>query len=235
MKRHAFAWGAGLLCAAFLAGQVVAQEKPAKKEEKKEPAKSGTQEPARGHEGQMTPEQQAEREAWAKAAQPGPEHKLLDYMVGAWDVNGKFWMSPEDEPTPISGTSDAKWILGGRFVHYVFKGDDPEHAFEGSGCTGYDNIQKKYISIWMDTEMTGWVTDVGTYDAAAKTFTYTGEFRTPMGQTVKSRSTIKLVSNDEHVLTMYHTKPGQKENRVMELVYKRAGTVSKPPPPKQSP
>lgn len=176
------------------------------------------------------PDTKAMEEAWMKAAMPGPEHKQLEYMVGTWDVEVKMWNMPGGEPETSRGRSTGEWVLGGRFVGYRYKGEFHGGPFEGIGYTGYDNIQKKYLSIWMDTMYTGALIDWGAYDTASRTFSYAGEFKAPTGQTVQSRSVVKVVNNDEHMITMYHSAPGTPEQKVMELTYRRAAGGEKRTP-----
>ena len=45
--------------------------------------------------------------------------------------------------------------------------------FEGMGIVGYDNLLKKFVSVWIDNMGTGLMPGTGTYDAATKTYTYT--------------------------------------------------------------
>jgi len=172
--------------------------------------------------GAPTAEQLAEWEAWMNAATTGPEHSRLSYMVGTWDVSVKWYRSPTEPPQESKGVSRAEWMLGDRFVKYSFAGDFGGEPFEGFGFTGYDNIAEKYVSIWADTMMTGVLIDSGTYDPDSKTYTYRGEFKEPSGKAVKTRSTIKVESQDRHVLSIHHTGADGKELQVMEMTYQRA-------------
>lgn len=193
------------------------QDKPTKPAE----AKPGDAKPDEVLPG-MTPEMMKEMQEQMAAAQPGPEHKVLNYMIGTWNVAGQYWMTAEAPPMPIAGVSQNEWFLGNRFVHYSFKSNDPAEPFEGRGLTGYDNIEKKYFSLWIDTEGTGVTHDTGSYDAAKKEFTYTGQFKRPDGKITKTRTMIKIVGEDEHTMTFFHAREGEKERKVMEFSYKRA-------------
>lgn len=207
---------AALLSISSLAGVAYAQ----KAEEKKPTAPAAAQ-------GQ--PEMSAEEKAWMEAAMPGPNHELLKYCEGKWTTTNKMWMSPEAEPAVSTGTAETTAILGGRYFREVYKSEFGGMAFEGFGISGYDNISKKFIGSWIDNMSTGIMSHEGAYDAGTKTFTYNGEFMDPMGKKVKSRMTVKVVSNDEHLMTMYHTMPGEKEKKVMEIEYKRAAQSAAAP------
>ncbi|MEX2218282.1 MAG: DUF1579 domain-containing protein [Phycisphaerales bacterium] len=170
------------------------------------------------------PSMDAEMQAWMEAGAVGPNHKLLEGMVGEWTTAGKFWMGP-GEPMTTAGTSVNTPVLGGRYIQQKFKGDFMGQPFEGIGYTGYDNIKQKFVGTWMDSMSTSVMNSEGTWDAATKSFTFTSEFQDPAGKMVKSRETVKVVDENTHVFTMYHTEPGQQENRVMELTYTRKGAA----------
>lgn len=212
---------------ALLPATAMAQEKkpdppkpPAEKkaDEKKPDAKGGM--PGMP---EMTPEQLAEMEAWMKAAMPGPEHKNLEYMVGKWNVTGKFWddKAPDQPPQDTKGTMSTEWFNEGRFTKYEYKGEMMGMPFTGWGYSGYDNIEKKYVSIWIDSMGTGIMKNTGSYDAATKTFTFTGEMKDPTGKSIKTRETVKVNSKDEHVMTFYHTGADGKDFKMGELNYQR--------------
>ncbi len=216
-------WSLVLFGVLALAGTTPAQEKkPGSEGKKDQPGKGEGTPPG------MSAEQAAEMQAWMKSSIPGPEHKQLEYMVGNFDVAVKSWMDPTAPPMESKGTSTAEWILGGRWVRHTFTGDFMGMAFEGRGITGFDNIDKKYVSIWVDTMMTGLMHDTGTYDPASRTFTFTGEFKSPLGKIVKSRTTIRVNSNDQHLMNMYHTEQDKPETKVMELTYNRTKAPPKP-------
>ncbi len=176
--------------------------------------------------GGMSPEQAAEMAAWMKAGTPGEHHQHLNDLVGNWNCAVKFWNPGSDEAMESSGKSSSEWILDGRYTIDSYKGDFMGMPFEGRGICGYDNINKRYFSIWMDSMSTGYMTETGQYDAGSKTFTFTGSFDTPTGGTMQSKSTIKVVSKDQHVLTMWHGESPGSLNKVMEITYNRAGSAA---------
>ena len=118
------------------------------------------------------PKMAAMMEAYMKHAAPGEGHKKLEPLIGSWKYTGKFWMDPVAPPLEGAGTAERKWILGGRFMDEVVKGQMtgmPE--FEGHGLMGYDNHSKKYVGIWIDSMTTSIAVSQGTMDAAGKVFT----------------------------------------------------------------
>jgi hypothetical protein len=153
---------------------------------------------------------------------PGDAHKVLDSKVGKWNLKVKLMMEP-GKPTESDATADVKWVLGNRFLADETTGTFMGGPFNGHGHVGYDNIKKKYVATWMDTASTGVMVSEGTYDAATKTFNYTGESPDCMtGKYVKSRTTEKMVDKDHWVMSSYSAGPDGKEALGMEISYTRA-------------
>jgi hypothetical protein len=95
---------------------------------------------------EMTPEMQ---EMFALAA-PGPEHAFFKKLVGSWKTESKFWMDPSQPPMTTLGNASSQLIMGGRFLQSEFTGDFMGMPFEGLGIDGYDRVQEKFVSVWMD-------------------------------------------------------------------------------------
>lgn len=170
----------------------------------------------------MSPEEQAMMERWTAFMTPGAAHKLLDSRVGTWDFTVKMWMAPGAPPDESKGTSETRWIMGGRYIEDVTLGEFQGQPFEGRGITGYDNLKKKYVSLWFDSMGTGLMTGEGTYDAASKTFHYLSTGSDPMTGTTKTvRLVDKILGPDSFINEMYDTGPDGKEFKSMEITYTR--------------
>lgn len=155
-------------------------------------------------------------------ATPGPSHKVLDARVGKWSVQAKMF-EPGGEPSESTGTSEMKWILGGRFLQDTFTGEFMGQPFHGEGRTGYDNLKKKYVSSWLDDAGTGIYVYEGSYDAASKTFSFVGDMPdTNAGKYVKSRTVEKWTDNDHFTVQTHVPGPDGKEFLMMQLDYSRA-------------
>lgn len=156
---------------------------------------------------------------FAKMPKPGAEHKLLESLTGTWDCKVKFWMGP-GEPELSTGTVVREMILDGRYLHEKIIGKPAGREYHARGVIGYNVNKKKYLTAFVDNFGTGIETTTGTYDAATKTFTYLGKSdHGEMGGKVKTRDTLKIVSDSEQVMEMYRTpdKKGGTEMKVMEI------------------
>jgi hypothetical protein len=167
----------------------------------------------------MTPEQQKMMDAWMKAGTPGPEHARLGQMAGTW----KMQITSYDGPTPHTDEGTAVFTagLGGRVVTQAVTSTMNGMPYQGSGTEGYDNVSKKYWSIWTDNMSTGPMTSWGTCDAAGAC-TYTATYNDAMtGKPAKARLTLKPDGPDKSTFTMFGPGPGGKEVKMMEIVYTR--------------
>jgi hypothetical protein len=156
-------------------------------------------------------------------------HKLLASTAGTWSYTVKTWMDPKAKPIESTGTATRKSIMDGRYVSGEYSGKFKmpgadgkmtEMNFIGMSMDGYDNVKKKFVSGWVDNMGTGIMTMDGTYDAATKSFTYTGEYEMMPGMKEKVRQVIKM-TDATHMTMEYYEDRGQGEAKTMEINYTR--------------
>ncbi len=158
----------------------------------------------------------------AKAAEPGPQHKILGVLVGSWEESTRSWTTPKDKPEPKKGTSETKWILDGRFLEQKFSGSVQGQKIEALGLFGYDTLGEKFSLHWYDTGSTAVRTTFGTYDEASKTLNASGTVDDPASGTQKPiRTALRFIDNDTHVFELYISMPNGLELRALEVVSKR--------------
>jgi hypothetical protein len=168
----------------------------------------------------LTPEQIME--LVEKLGKPGPDHKLLEPLVGEFSCEVKVYTAPGKPPLESKATAARKWILGGRFLSERYEGEAFGKPFTGMGWIGFDNVKKKFTVAWVDSMSTSIMNSLGVYDRDARTFTYIGEENSPFyGGKVKTRDTVRLVDNDTHVLEMYRQPVGGQEFKTLEITCKR--------------
>ncbi len=159
---------------------------------------------------------------WQEYSTPGEGHKALEPLVGTWDYTVTWWEAPGSEPQKSTGTSEVKWIMGGRFLEQSAKGTAMGQEFQGMGIMGYDNMTKEYSGIWIDNMGTGMMSSAGTYDPSKKTFTETGSFSCPQEGGEKSfRGVTTILGPDKYTYEMFAAGKDGKEARMMEIVYTR--------------
>src|SRR6059058_2021865 len=159
----------------------------------------------------------------------GENHKLLSSLDGNWDYTIKFWMNPDPnaKPQESKGTATRKSVMGGRYVmmdvsgKMQMPGEDgkmKDMQFKGMGIEGYDNVKQKFVGSWIDNMGTGIQFSDGTYDPAAKTFTFTSEMEPVPGMKTAVREVIKIDDNNHMSLEWYENQGGQ-EKKTMEINY----------------
>ena len=155
-------------------------------------------------------------EAMMKAGTPGAEHKGLDSFAGTWNATVTSWMAPGADPFKMEGTSESRWIMGGRYLEQRFTSEFMGMPFEGIGYTGYDNVKKQYWSTWMDNMSTGFMVQTGTGEKMA------GTMPDPMtGKDMKVEMTLKVTSPDAHTMEMWQPGPDGKMFKSMQIDYTR--------------
>ncbi|MGB0911157.1 MAG: DUF1579 domain-containing protein [Nitrospirales bacterium] len=160
-------------------------------------------------------------EAYQKLSIPGDPHKQLASLAGSWVTKTKEWMDPGKPHMESTGSCEMKMLLSSRFLQQECNGSMMGQPFSGIAINGYDNIGKKYVSIWMDSMATGIFVMEGAASADGKTITLMGEHESPMGGTMKHRAIWKIADSNNQVFEMYGTHPGSPESKMMEITYTR--------------
>ena len=166
------------------------------------------------------PDPAAEMAEWAKLNAPGPEHKKLAAMAGEWDTTCTMFM-PDGGKMESKGKEKSKVVLGGRFLESEFQSEMMGMPFTGRGLMGYNTITKKWVMTWTDSMSTGITYFEGTEDKEKKTMTMTAEQKSPDGKTEKLRTVTTMIDENSYKFEMHVTAGDQKEQKVMEILYKR--------------
>ena len=177
--------------------------------------------PQAGAEQAMDPKMTEMMAKMQEYATPNENHKILEALAGNWDYTLSWQMSAESAPEVSNGTSMSQWILGGRYLEQTVSGTSKGQPFEGRGLTGYDNAKKEYFSLWYDNMSTGLMMAKGSYDAATKTLSESGEFECPIKGHMVYRGVLKIVDDNTHAYEMYTMGEDGKEFKNMEITYSR--------------
>ena len=160
---------------------------------------------------------------WTAYATPGPEHKVLDSLVGNWTTHVKWWLEPNSPEQSSEGTATIKWIMDHRYLQEEHKGTMMGQPFTGMGITAFDNLKKKYLGSWIDNAGTGIMVSEGTYDPAKKALHFTSESPDPtMTKFVPVRMTSTFVDATTYKMEMWGPDKSGKEFRNMEITYTRS-------------
>lgn len=171
---------------------------------------------------EMSEEQMQMMENFKAYSTPNAMHDELAKMAGSWNAEVKHWMAP-GAPVEISqGTAESQLIFGGRFIEQKFSSEWMGQPFEGLGIFGYDNIQKEFQSIWLDSMATGMMVSSGSL-AEDGSMIEEGTFSCPLTNSVRwNRSKTTFIDEDTFTFEMFmkDEKSGE-EFRSMIITYKR--------------
>lgn len=172
---------------------------------------------------QMTAEQLAEMQMWAKIGMPSEHHKHLNYFIGKWNTTTKMWMGgPGSDVMESQGTSNIRWVLDGRMLLDEHKGSMMGLPYEGIGMTGYDNYRNMYFSSWCSNMQTNMLTMTGKRHPDTGIFTYYGEMDEPsikvIGRTVKYVT--RIINENKYVFDIIDLHAGD-DYKVIEITYTR--------------
>lgn len=156
-------------------------------------------------------------EAYMKAGEVTENHSYLKRFAGSWTAETTMWMAPGQPPTSGGGAIEGRLIMGGRFVALDFKGSMLGRPFEGFQLTGYDNMRKQYLTLWIDDTSTAFFELAGTRDAVKDVLDQTGDWADPVGGTTKVRALTRFVGPDEYVFEQLMVLPDGKEFKSMEM------------------
>ena len=159
---------------------------------------------------------------WQSASMPSAGHARLMPMVGTWKATTTFTMSPGDPPQVHGGTSVHRLVLGGRYLEQIYKGTAMGMPFEGMGFTGYDNVQKKYVGVWMDTFGTGLMTSSGTGTPSDERIDCVAEAVEPSGLRRVFETIVRIRNHSAHSYEMWTKDQNGKKFRTMIVEYERA-------------
>lgn len=143
-------------------------------------------------------EAQVKQRINAMAPKPTDQHKVLEALVGKWDERTEVHAGPVN--LHAHSLAESKWILDGRFVQ-LESASAPDEDLKGQRMVvfGYDPATSKYT--WANYETGSFIatTATGDYDAATKTFTFTGTRAIQGGATAPFKLTLAVT--DDGTLT----------------------------------
>ncbi|MEW6412905.1 MAG: DUF1579 family protein [Candidatus Zixiibacteriota bacterium] len=160
-------------------------------------------------------------------ATPGDEHKMLEKLCGVWDFEATMWMQPGAEPVVYPGQSEAKLVLGGRFLYGEFTTEAGELSGEGIYIMGFDRWREEFTYVGFDSWGTYYLTAAGAYDSVTNSITLYGEDDDPVtGYAQQYDFVVTFVSDDSwRFEVIYYDEAhtmGAEEFKMVEVNYTRA-------------
>jgi hypothetical protein len=154
-------------------------------------------------------------------SRPGAEHRWLDPLVGSWTIDVR-WQRAGRTETRVTGTSENRWILDGRFLLCESTAGDGPSRIDAMTIFGFDNRQKKYFALGLHNLATYITQPSGSYDPSTHSFLLSGRERNEVtGGAIVYRELISIEGPDRYVLRVYSDVPGRSPVKVLEVVYAR--------------
>ncbi len=171
---------------------------------------------------------EAEMQACTLAGTPGKMHERLAKDVGVWHGKTSMRMVPDGEPVTGESTGTVTLLMDGRFTKCETAGETPGMGpCRGLGIYGFDNVSKKFVSIWIDNHSTGIMQGEGELSPDGKTITWKYTCNCPVtGKPTVLREVEQITGPDTKTLEMFATdhKSG-KEFKMMRIELTRKPDV----------
>lgn len=150
---------------------------------------------------------------------PGPQHDMILELAGNWDA--VVVMPGPDGNEQRSKGSMRTEKLGAFHTVDQFEGEMMGAPFHGRGINSYCPLRKQYVSTWVDSMGPSPIQLTGSYDAAKKELTMTGECVGMSGKLEPMRTVTRYADADHYTFSMFGPGPDGKEMKHMTIEYSR--------------
>jgi hypothetical protein len=149
------------------------------------------------------------------ATRPGPEHQWLDPLVGSWKTD-VTWYAPPSPPAHLKGTTENRWILGGRFLLSEGAVGEGASIVEGMTIYGYDTRERRFSAVGLNNLNVRTSQLSGIYDPVERSFLLTGKVNQEAGGFVVYRHVLKIYGPDRYTLSVFFELPGRSPQKLFE-------------------
>jgi hypothetical protein len=136
---------------------------------------------------------------------------------GVWDAEMEIHPGPNTEPIKMKGISTNRRMADGRWLIVDFKADS---GFEGHGVYGWDASKRMYTSVWVDSMGTSFAHGEGTWDADARTMTFTTR-ATNRDQEIRYREVTETRPDGSQIYRNLMPTPDGGDYEMLRILYRR--------------
>lgn len=150
---------------------------------------------------------------------PGPEHALLQKLVGEWDTIIVTQAANGAEQRTHGSTTRVKETE----FHTVetCTGELMGVKLVGHGIEGYCPLRKQFYTFWIDSMTPSPMTLFGDYDSAKRELTMKGECFGMSGKLEPCRTVTRFQDDDHYTYALYGSGPDGREVRHVLVEYTR--------------
>jgi hypothetical protein len=169
---------------------------------------------------------QARQDAQSKyepRSNPGAGQKLLERLVGDWDV-AKTFHPRAGEPVRAEGRCRQTMIHGGRFLQSEFVFGQGDAKTTGLGLIGFDTAPGTFTSVWTDSRSTrmSMRQSRGRFDGEQIMLESRSLDAAEGGDSRRSRTVTRLEDGGRKIVhRQYALGQGDEERLMMELIMTR--------------
>jgi len=161
--------------------------------------------------------------AMEEAGRVTEHHKQLEVMEGKFTGQYRMWFTPDAPPMEFETTVEREWVLDGRFLNETVTSETPGGPFNGVAYIGYDNMEGRYVMVWMDNHSTAIWTMHGSMDPNEGIFRAFGTSRDPLtGHIVTSWGETDLSNADYHTSVGWAVDADGEVYKQFEMTMRRA-------------
>jgi hypothetical protein len=159
-----------------------------------------------------------------KSTRPGPHHRKLDPLVGAWTTLNSAVDAEGRETDPVPGRAAIDWTLGGRYLRIDANLEVPNGGtYTWSGFLGYDEPHAEYQWLMVSDLSTGMGVARGQGELAREGIRFVLELQDPRsGGFARATSLLRLLGPDELVLEQLGADTRGLERVLRRTHYRRA-------------
>ena len=171
---------------------------------------------------------EAQAKEYSIASRPGQAHKVLDPLIGDWEVTLSTLSADGVESEPFRGKATLAWTLGRRFVRWDATVQFGDTAGTTTGFLGFNTRTNQYQLMMISDLATGMEIARGSGEIRAVGIVFEIEQVDPAtGGRLVARSRLRILAPDHFVLEQLEPAPGGKDKVTRVWHYRRAGAPTR--------